>query len=481
MPDVLKLITDGDYHEGYHSEVDLKVSEAPLRPSEAMEDQNDDNDDWSSIAQKGSQDLWFDPWLFARGEALKEFAEKFVSMLDARAFSKRKRARKPVDQANFVQSVEAVVVNLAYLVILHPSKDRLILSRNTGTKRTRYDNQTLPPKRLNTVVDSLRGLALDVRTGRMGRGASTVAPNKWFKRKLVEAGVTRFDFGHREDREVIALSRTEKSFRQDARGDWGVHKARKLLEYEDTEVTTAYRAEIRRLNAFMGEADIRFLEDGQEPPVDSHDRVVSRQFKHVAGLDECPTFDRNGRLSGGFWMNLKKERRAGIRISGEPAVVLDYANSVPRLAYAHISQTPPAGDLYDLTGLLQGYDHQVHRDGVKSALNSLLNGGKAAKPEILQKLPGGTKASAIRQALALKHPHLPPLFGTPVGLRLMFLESQILLKVLDVLMEEGIVALPLHDGLLVRQSALEVTRGVMEGTAKSLAEAEMPVSVSLTG
>jgi len=94
---------------------------------------------------------------------------------------KRKRARKAKDKASFEQTVEAVIVNLAYMVVYSEPGQRMVLHRNTGAPRTRYDNRSLPPKTLRKVVDQLKGLTLDLRIGATTKGASTIAPNDWFR------------------------------------------------------------------------------------------------------------------------------------------------------------------------------------------------------------------------------------------------------------------------------------------------------------
>jgi hypothetical protein len=70
-------------------------------------------------------------------------------------------------------------------------------------------------------------------------------------------------------------------------------------------------------------------------------------------------FDLSGRLFGGFWQGLQRERRSGIRIDGEPVATLDYSSMFARLAYASKGVRPPAGDLYAIPGL------EGRRDAVK--------------------------------------------------------------------------------------------------------------------
>jgi hypothetical protein len=424
---------------------------------------------------KEAKDLWFDQWLCAKGDPLKGLVQRFLMSFNNPSALKRVRARKAKDKANFEQTVEAVIVNLAYMALHAECGQRLVLPRNTGAKRTRYDNPGIPSKTLKVVVDRLESWAIDVNIGARSQGASTIAPTDWFRRRVVEAGVSHADFGRREDREVIVLSRTIRSHGWNEDGEYTRMKSRKWIDYQDTPDTVIYRSQMRALNAFLAEADIGFTDDGQEPCVDPYDRSLRRYFTHTQDELELPTFDQNGRVFGGFWMNLKKDRRANIRINGEPIADLDFKNMFARLAYASVGQEPPEGDLYDVSGFLEGYDNKDHRDGIKQAFNSLLNGGKAGSRDFLDLLPDGSTAQKVRAAIQGKHPALASILCTTVGMRLMFMESQVLLTALERLMAQDIVALPIHDGLMVAQSQQTVAMRTMEDTALALLGIGMPV------
>jgi len=229
------------------------------------------------------------------------------------------------------------------------------------------------------------------------------------------------------------------------------------------------------LNTYLEGADIGFLKDGLEPVVFSPDRTLRRYFS-IGPYGRQGAFERNERLYGGFWLNLKRERRVHIRIDAERVCLLDFSSMFVRLAYAQVGVEPPEGDLYDLTGFLRGYDNEQHRDGVKQGFNSLLNGGKAGHRDILDELPKGTSARAFRDAVAKKHPALSRLFkGQPVGLSLMFTESRILLRTLKTLMEQNVVGLGLHDGLLVAHSKSAVAEVAMREAALEVCGAELPL------
>ena len=99
---------------------------------------------------------------------------------------------------------------------------------------------------------------------------------------------------------------------------------------------------------------------------------------------------------------------------------------------------------------------------MKAGFSALLFGGKAQAPEIVAQLPNGATAKALRAALAVKHPALVPLFGTSLGYTLMYRESCILMRAVEMLMADGVVALGMHDGLMVARSYEKVARRAME-------------------
>jgi hypothetical protein len=207
--------------------------------------------------------------------------------------------------------------------------------------------------------------------------------------------------------------------------------------------------------------------------------------------EETERFDLGGRLFGGFWTNLASGRRGSIRIEGERVADLDHSSMFARLAYAHIEAVPPSGDLYAIPGL------EDYCSGVKLAFNIFLFDGQrsrrkwpngemgmaspnseAARCEGL--LPAGWESTArLRKAILDKHPALGKAFGRRLGYGLMFTESCVLMAVLEELMRRGIVALPLHDGLLCAQSRKEEAAEVMRSKAIEVTRAAIPVEEKL--
>lgn len=390
----------------------------------------------------------------------------------------RRRRRRPDDARRHATAIETIVANLAHAVLLPPDSGQLaVLTGNALKGHTRYDNPALG-KTLRTLLFHLEEIDVLAWTKSFIRGhASSIAPSADFAAQVREAGISLEDFGRLPGEEVILLSRKLRLSGNVADGK------REAVDYTDTPDTVAMRQTMQELNAFLAAADITFVDDG-EGAVDAHQRTMRRHFV-LRPDDAGERFDRSGRLFGGFWQNLRKDRRGCIRIGGEEVAVLDYASMFPRLAYASVGAVPPRGDLYAIPGL------EGHRRGVKLAVNCLLfdeHDNRKSWPEDLfwgggegqrAELPEGWTVARTRRAILSRHPALAPCLGVGIGFGLMHTESVILTKVLDHLKSQGTVALGLHDGLLVPRPEAETVRDLMVAVGWEVTSTSIPVEIAI--
>lgn len=438
---------------------------------------------------------WFDQWLVTKGEPLRQLvvdAVAAVALAEERSKA-RQRARRPLDQAHHLARIETVVANLAYSVLNPPQTGRLAVNTRHGERgRTRYENPALG-KPFGPLLDTMQQLKLlRLKRARVIRGEmQSLVPTTTFRRSVIERGVTLADFGRREAEEVILLHRNVRE-----QGDWTKQSERKLtrepINYVDDKDTRSLRTAMRRLNVFLAEADISFIPDGKKPLVDPYDRTLRRHF--VMLLDQKkPRFDQSGRLFGAFWMNMKADRRKGIRINGEPAATLDYGSMFTRLAYAEIGAVPPEGDLYAIPGF------EDYRSGIKMAMNCLLfdKGPRRRWPTDIgvgvgtdrdavcprsvaalyaARLPEGATVRRTKAAILQRHPALKAAWGHQLGHKLMHMESKVLMAVLQELMWRGIPALSLHDGIMVAASNKETAIAVMSDVSADIVGLALPVT-----
>lgn len=255
------------------------------------------------------------------------------------------------------------------------------------------------------------------------------------------------------------------------------------LDYRETGRTRKLRKEVEVINQYLSSAPIYLSggpghldEDGQ--PVDPTKRFVRRIFNNGV-------WTQGGRLYGAFWEKMPKAMRrnllrigSAIEPAGEPIGNVDYRQLFPRLAYVAADVSDHLTDLYDVFG------DGSSRAGVKKLLNALLfhKGRLTHWPTGTAKHFGGMKLADAVAAIHSAHRPIAHLFGTGIGHKLAFRESTILIEVLTRLRFMNIVALPLHDAVLVAQSNAETAKHEMEEAFAAVLgrNSRVPVSIEIT-
>lgn len=156
-----------------------------------------------------------------------------------------------------------------------------------------------------------------------------------------------------------------------------------------------------------------------------------------------------GRLYGGFWQNLGKRYRRHLTIDGLPTVELDYGRLHPTLLYAQ------AGLALEVDPYLpDGFDPGL-RDLGKGTFGRFLNSKTVVNPSTMGRpadAPDSLSLTDFRrfaQALFDMHEPIWSAFGTNASVGLQYLDSEILLRVLQRMNALGAVALPVHDSVIV--------------------------------
>ena len=243
----------------------------------------------------------------------------------------------------------------------------------------------------------------------------------------------------------------------------------KWLQYADTLQTKSFRDDLGRINDWLQASDIEFLPlGGMEKTIDAKDRRLHRTFNNSS-------FEQGGRLFGGFWQNLsKRQRRDGILIDGMYVVTLDYGQMAPRMVYGLAGVQPHFEDAYKVPGL------ENCRAGVKKLFNAML---QSSKP--LGRFPEGTKEQFPRKYNVTEVAGMIQAFHGPIsnffhrgrGMHFQFQESQVLCSVLMRLMNEYIVALPIHDAVIVPAACEEDAKEVMLQVFKEMTGVEGLVGI----
>jgi hypothetical protein len=371
-----------------------------------------------------------------------------------RYYEHRQRARRAADQEHFERSITAIICDVIqrHLTDRHDWV-RVSLSHRHLDTRSRYKpfsfGQTLPhnlrlleAEEMGFIEKRLGGRREEVGPdGEVVRFAqmTTIRPGPTLLRWIGERSLTRADFGRLENEEVIIL-KAEKDWHGD-RGRW--------LEYDDYEETNQFRDQMQTINRRLQEADISYA--GPQP-VDLSVRRLKRFFSNGQ-------FNQGGRLFGGFWQQLSSEfRQRHIRIDGEQISELDYGQIALRILYGIAGEEPGLEDLYAIPA------YEPFRDGIKLVINAALFTDRAQSrmPQNARPLFGrGPRYSHVLAAIQQAHAPIADYFFTGIGLNLMYRESEILIDVLLGAMELGIIALPIHDSVLVPRSRADETNDLM--------------------
>ena len=403
----------------------------------------------------------FNPFLRAKADKLLQLIAEVQTQLEGyEAFHQtRKRARRAADQVTFERTVEAILCDLCAVVLEPADNDRVHLPLSNKTLRTksRYKGTALG----KTLPDILKIMAApEMDFVGVERGHSTfksvdeelnvafaggqqtiVKPGPKLLSRIERFGITRDDIGPAPEEEVIIL-RAPKHH---------PNSVAEFEEYEDDEATLAIRDQMIAINAWLEGADICC----SHPDVNPAHRRLRRIFNNA-------DFAQGGRLFGGFWQRMSSdERLEHILIEDDCCVELDYGQMSLMILYGLTGHTPPEGDLYDLSG--EGIP-VTYRKGIKKVIQAVIN-----SPELPRRLPKGSRKHIpsrysikdLLHAVERKHPAIFAKMTSGIGMHLFRKEADILVDVLTALKAKGVVALPIHDAVIVMDEHQEVARKVM--------------------
>ena len=408
----------------------------------------------------------FNPFLCAKTDKLMTLiAEVQTQMSGYEAYyGTRKRARRPADQVTYDRTVEAILCDLC-AVELEPHSDsiHLPLSNKVLRSKSRYKGTALG-KTLPDILKVMSAPEMSFVSVEKGHSTFKIVDDELNvafaggQQTILRAGpkllsrierfdITRDDMGQAPEEEVLVLRAPKRHSNSNA----------EYQEYEDDKTTLTLRQQMTDINDWLSTADITC----SHPQVDPAHRRLRRIFNNS-------DFAHGGRLYGGFWQAMSSdERQEHILIESDCCVELDYGQMSLAILYGLTGAKPPEGDLYDLS--TQGIPTS-YRKGIKTVIQALINSSKVPTkmPKGVRKLiPSRYTIKDILEAVARKHPAIYPQMTSGIGMQLFRKESDILVDVLETLRSEGIVALPVHDAVIVMDEhhlqATKIMKEVFEG------------------
>ncbi len=171
---------------------------------------------------------------------------------------------------------------------------------------------------------------------------------------------------------------------------------------------------------------------------------------------------KGGRFYGGWWQSLPSKYRGHILIDNKKTVEVDYSGMSLRIWLALRGEAVPVDeDIYNLGFNDWDDDDDLRRKPIKTFLNAKLNDeeGNYRLPKAEQDLIGVSHKD-LSSLLFNKYPTLETDIHAGIGLETQFYDSELAMMVIQDMMAEGIVVLPIHDSFIIRsgfQQCLEKT------------------------
>lgn len=404
--------------------------------------------------------LQFDPLARANNKRLAAEIAKLVDLLLTieHKLGLRQRARRPADHSNFALAAEALVCNLllsaqANNAVLAVPRGHTMMWGKSRYRNTVYGGHFVYLLDLFSELRFVSEVTKGYRITNTIKQPTTIKTTKRFLRRFDISAVRASWFTQAEEPEVLLLKSSK-----DAEG------VSSLIDYNETARTAKLRKEIRDINAFIKTAKTSLLTQDGEALLDEDRWVIGSHQRSVRRIFNNGSWDEGGRLFGGFWMNMERSQRfVSIRIEGKRIANVDFSALFPRLAYTLAKAKPPRGDLYEYKKV------SAKREGWKKITNALLFASRPMKNwpmETKHHFSDEVKLSTAIGAIKEKHAKIAKLFEQGIGYRLMRIESDMLIKILCRLRDEGVVALPLHDSVLVAKPFAALTKRLMESEFK---------------
>jgi hypothetical protein len=236
---------------------------------------------------------------------------------------------------------------------------------------------------------------------------------------------------------------------------WLRDHCRCLVRYDDNALTRRLRNEVAAINDQMSQIKVNVRPDVLR--AGSHWVFSDTYVVHTAArgrrIFNRGSFALGGRLFG-WWQGIPAADRAKLLLDGQPVLEPDYAQLHAQILYA-AREIALTGDAYATA--------EFPREFGKKAFNIALNARNSGCVEAIASelcIDRGA-ASKLLAAIRSKHRRVADAFCSDAGVRLMRIDSDIIVAAVKQCQSEGIAVLPVHDSLIVPAPRAERAAEIM--------------------
>ena len=229
--------------------------------------------------------------------------------------------------------------------------------------------------------------------------------------------------------------------------------SKEYIDYEETHATAMWREQLKRFNDALSLTHL-WVADAEDP---SEGRFMSGTSTHYRTFCRG-SFECGGRLYSSSLQTLRKADRKRLYIDGERTIEPDFKGLHIAIAYAR-EGLEMIGDPYGFWEEVPQHPkdkRRVNRTDAKQLALYAINADSRQKASTVfgHKIPAGLSRPTKRKlwdAMLRTHGAIAHYFGSDSGVYFQRFDSDIMLLTLSTLLDQGIVAVPIHDSVVVAQ------------------------------
>ena len=402
---------------------------------------------------------WFDT---LRIDLLNDLSSKVASEIDLDLSTRNQSLRQLQAQRDNDLVVVLHLLSCLYQSFFTAPTDTHRVSVPTSPSGyTRGSDGLLPLKfpyrsvmRVLKALESLKWISLE--KGNTNKGITRIAACGHLVDAFKQEGLQWFPQEPKSHESLVLLRDREHA---------GSKKKIELLVPE-SDASRSYKSFLYRYNSFLVQHCIALgVSDDQLKQIAQKTNRTSVNFfqLQLRRIFSRGSMTKGGRFYGGWWQSLPSIYRPHITIDGYRTTEVDYSSVDIRILYStQGAVVPPEKDLYDIGLPKWEGPKDPRRKIIKIFLNALLNdesGRYRLEPGELEAL--GCSHAQLMRLMHQKHEPIKHLFNTGAGLDAQFIDSEIAMKVMQKMMDEDILALPIHDSFIVRLGHRATLRDAM--------------------
>ena len=408
-------------------------------------------------------------------------------------------------------TLEVVVLQLFRLWVTEPERCLATPRGNSLKVKSIYNPKGINPEKLRMVLDALEanGFTETLAHSHSDNPAHTnttsrIRGSKKLFRLFEGVNASEFDITEDPNTPLVKLNKFDLDPRtgEPKRSKSGT-KVKHAVEYDQTlphvvemtKVLRAYNDLLSKTHIHLANIDTptitRVGTDGKEQQIQ-----ITHSTKTVTRVFSRNNWECYGRFTGGFWQRVgdkdtdETPYRRHIRINNEPTVELDYSSLHPNILTVEAG-LDPIDDIYTLGHqVVEQFDQTQQRIILKGLMLNLLNAKshKAAYGAFKYDRPTGHPFKSLEkeqfdkyvEAIIDKHPHLEKSLGTDQGVRLMFIDSQIIEQIIILATTNNIPILTVHDSVICRERDEESLRSFMKIATYKILSTQLNFDINRT-